>query len=53
MDAEELRQKAQNHDLKGYTYNSVQSAYRIALLESNPEDVIIVAGSTFVVSEVI
>jgi len=53
LDLEILMQKAKNHNLEGYTYSSVKAAYQVALAESNPNDLVIVAGSTFVVAEVI
>lgn len=53
MDAERLRSLAGSFDLEGYAYTSVKVAYRIALTESNPKDLILVAGSTFVIAEVI
>lgn len=53
LDVEMLQNKANNHDLNGYAYTSVEAAYRVALSESDPEDLIIVAGSTFVIAEII
>ena len=53
MDAEMLRKKASEYGLLGYAYNSVKVAYRVALAEANPNDLIVVAGSTFVIAEVI
>ena len=46
-------EEAEKFELKGYTYNSVQAAYRVALSESYPEDIIVVAGSSFILAEVI
>jgi len=53
LDADLLMQKANSFGLVGYSYNSVKAAYQIARSESNQDDLIIVAGSTFVVAEVI
>lgn len=53
MQAELLMHMANDAGLQGYAYTSVKSAYQIALAESNPEDLLIIAGSTFVVAEII
>jgi len=53
MDVDELKLKANKHNLIGYSYRTVKAAYQVALAEANPEDLIIVAGSSFVVSEVL
>ncbi|MDF1695438.1 MAG: Mur ligase family protein [Saprospiraceae bacterium] len=53
IDAETLRNIAIEKGLFGYAYNSVKVAYRIAVVESNPDDAIIVAGSTFVTAELL
>ena len=53
MDATDLRQKASTKGLSGYAYNSVKGAYQCARAEASPRDLIIVSGSSFVVSEVV
>jgi len=53
MDAKELLQKAQSLGLQGYEYASVPAAYRVALAAANHDDLVIVAGSIFVVAEVV
>lgn len=51
--AEELAQEAQQYELKGEAYASVAEAYQQALSKANPNDLIFVGGSTFVVAEVL
>lgn len=53
MDSDVLKEKAASFGLKGYSYKSVKAAYRVAMAEATNEDLILVAGSTFVVAEVI
>lgn len=53
LDSEELSNTAKEYELNGYAYKSVKAAYQVALAESNKSDLLIVAGSTFVVAEVI
>ncbi len=53
MDADKLMDKAKDYELVGYSYRTVKAAYQVALVEANQEDLIIVAGSSFVVAEVI
>lgn len=53
MDAEILRARANKLGLKGYDYASVPSAYRTALTSANSDDLVIVAGSIFVIAEVL
>lgn len=53
MDVEVLRLKAQAFGLEGYSYRSVAAAYRVALAEATKDDLVLVAGSTFVVAEVV
>lgn len=53
MKAEELRDKALKHNLHGHDYPSVASAYRIAKATANTNDLVIVAGSIFVIAEVL
>jgi len=53
MAVEDLERKAMAHGLNGLAFNSVKSAYQVALAEAEQEDLIIVAGSTFVIAEVL
>ena len=53
LDADQLMTLGNNKGLQGYSYNSVKAAYNVALSESSERDLILVAGSTFVVAEVI
>jgi dihydrofolate synthase/folylpolyglutamate synthase len=53
MDAQELKEKAKKFGLDGNSFESVKSAYKSAIEESNTSDLIVVGGSTFVVAEVI
>jgi dihydrofolate synthase/folylpolyglutamate synthase len=48
-----LQDKAANFGLLGKVYNSVRKAYEQALQQANPEDVIYIGGSTFVVAEIV
>jgi len=51
LDADKLREAASIHGLHGVVYQSVDSAYKQALKDAVPEDLIYVGGSTFVVAE--
>jgi dihydrofolate synthase/folylpolyglutamate synthase len=51
--AEELAQEAQQYELIGQAYASVAEAYQQALGEAEPNDLVFVGGSTFVVAEVL
>jgi dihydrofolate synthase/folylpolyglutamate synthase len=53
LDAELLRTNAATFGLEGYAYATVRAAYRVALAESNTADLILVAGSTFVIAELV
>jgi len=53
MNAEDLKQKAAKHQLKGKSYTSVREALRCAKDNANAADLIFVGGSTFVVAEVV
>jgi dihydrofolate synthase/folylpolyglutamate synthase len=53
MNAEELKQKAAKHQLKGRIFASVREALKCAKVNANPKDLIFVGGSTFVVAEVV
>lgn len=46
-----LQNAAAKYNLKGQTYNSVQSAYEEAKKKADSEDFIYIGGSTFVVAE--
>jgi len=53
MPVQELAEKAKNHGLNGEVFETVSSALSAAKLSANPEDLIFVGGSTFVVAEVV
>ena len=53
MNAEELKQQAAKHQLKGEVFTSVYKAVQQAKKQTKTEDLIFVGGSTFVVAEVI
>ncbi|RIA10571.1 dihydrofolate synthase/folylpolyglutamate synthase [Flavobacteriaceae bacterium MAR_2010_72] len=53
LDAEELKRQANTNGFKGTSYSSVKEAFETAISMSNPDDVIYVGGSTFVVAEII
>ena len=53
MNVEELKQKADKHQLKGRIFASVREALKCAKANANPKDLIFVGGSTFVVAEVV
>ena len=53
MNAEFLRDKAQEFELNGGVYSSVPKAYEEALKSASKKDVIYVGGSTFTVAEII
>ena len=53
MDAQELKNKASANNLNGDHYPSVKKAYQAALENANPDDLVFVGGSTFVVAEVL
>ncbi len=53
MKTDRLQSIAKQYDLTGLEYPSVASAYRTALSSANENDIVIVAGSIFVVAEVI
>ena len=50
---EELAQEAQKYKLKGQAYASVAEAYQQALSHAQPNDLVFIGGSTFVVAEVL
>lgn len=49
----DLQQQAENYNLEGEVFESVNQAFKKAKTKANKEDVIYVGGSTFVVAEVI
>lgn len=53
LDAEVLRERCKAHDLQGKAYRSVRSALNAAKRKAQPNDLILVCGSIFVVAEVI
>jgi len=53
INAEDLKQKAAKHQLKGKIFPSVKGALTCAKDNANPKDLIFVGGSTFVVAEVV
>ena len=53
LDANILKQKATDFQLKGEVFISVSNAYQSALKNANKDDLIYVGGSTFVVAEVL
>lgn len=53
MDENSLMNTAMRFGLNGSCYASVQQAFKAAREEANPEDLIFIGGSTFVVAEVI
>ena len=53
LDAETLKQQAEEFDLYGQAYLSVKAAYAAAQTEARKGDLVFVGGSTFVVAEVV
>ncbi|MFI5164904.1 MAG: glutamate ligase domain-containing protein, partial [Bacteroidia bacterium] len=53
MPANELQEKASAFGLKGRNYDSVRSALNSAKNNAQPDDLIFIGGSTFVVAEII
>ncbi|WP_299782730.1 folylpolyglutamate synthase/dihydrofolate synthase family protein [uncultured Formosa sp.] len=53
MPAEDLQASFITSGFEGDVYNSVNEAYKSALLHAKPDDFIYVGGSTFVVAEII
>lgn len=53
LDAEECKNLAKNYHLYGESYHSVKLAYAAALENADKNDIILIAGSTFVVAEVL
>ena len=53
LDKQELQQKAQHFNLLGQTYNHVTLALSAAKNQANPDDLILICGSIFLVAEVL
>ena len=53
LDEKQLMKQAANFNLKGLSYSTVKEAFDTARKNSNPDDLIIILGSTFVVAEVL
>lgn len=53
LKVEELQSKCEIAGIKGNSYRSVAEAYKAAMSESSPEDVIYVGGSTFIVADLL
>lgn len=53
MDAEQLQKTAEEFNLKGQSYSSVDRAFSSAFNNARPRDMVFVGGSTYVVAEVI
>ena len=53
MDAAILKEALNGYGLLGEAYNSVNKAYKAAVENSKPTDLIFIGGSTFVVAEII
>ncbi|MBL7827028.1 MAG: bifunctional folylpolyglutamate synthase/dihydrofolate synthase [Saprospiraceae bacterium] len=53
LDAKELKEKARPFGLNGRAYVSVRQALKAALRAAQPDDLVVVIGSIFVVAEVV
>lgn len=53
LPAEDLQEIAKDSGLYGNSYPSVQSAFKHALSQAQPDDLVLVSGSVFVVAEVL
>lgn len=53
LEAESLRLKAESFNLTGKTYDSVKEALNAAQRAAQPDELVFVGGSTFVVAEVV
>ena len=51
MPHQQLKRLAKQHNLQGYSYKTVENAYKKALSQSNPNDCIFIGGSTYVVAD--
>ena len=52
LEADQLQSEAEKYNLHGETYINVNAAFQEALLKANPEDMILICGSIFLVAEV-
>lgn len=53
LNADELKQEASKFNLKGEVYSSVKQAFKAAKRNASKKDLVLVAGSVFVVAEVL
>lgn len=53
LDAGELAQQAKEFSLKGNAFGSVAEALKAARIAAEPDDLVMIGGSTFVVAEVV
>ena len=53
LDEKQLMKQAAYFNLKGQSYSTVKKAFDTARKKSDPDDLIIILGSTFVVAEVL
>jgi dihydrofolate synthase/folylpolyglutamate synthase len=53
LNAEELKQEASKFKLKGEVYASVNKAFKAAKQNASKKDLVLVAGSVFIVAELI
>lgn len=53
LDAEKLKSEAQKHGLRGDNCLTVAEAFRKAKINAEPNDLIFIGGSTFIVAEVL
>lgn len=53
LDAKTLQEMALKHKLVGKTFNSTKEAYNAAIENSSKEDMLFIAGSNFVVAEIL
>jgi dihydrofolate synthase/folylpolyglutamate synthase len=53
LPATSLQEIAGQYGLQGISYNSVNQAFEAAKAQAQPEDLIYIGGSTFVVAEVV
>lgn len=51
LSAVELKQKALDHELVGNSFDSIQDAVRVAISDSDENDLVLITGSNFVVGE--
>lgn len=53
LPANDLQKMANGYQLKGQNFKSVKTAYRAAIENASPNDLVLVAGSVFIVAEVL